>query len=577
MKIARIYFVFALILFTLGEVKAQIVIPKNYFASPLNISLAVNGSFGEVRPNHFHSGMDFPVQQKEGLPVFAVADGFVSRVKVSPVGFGKALYIDHPNGFTSVYAHLKTYNNTINTYVYDNQYKTKSFDVDLFPANNKQFLYVKKGDVIGYAGNSGSSGGPHLHFEMRNTKTESTINPNLFDFKIIDNFPPYFDFIKIYPETDQSFIGSSNAATRFNVKKTSPGKYALVNKDTLSLWGDFSIGAQAFDYHHNQSNRNGYYSLKMLNDNVEFFSMVCDSFAFNETRYVNALLDYADNYNNGSRIVKSKKLPGNKLSLFKTNNTNGILHFVDNTPHQIMIEVGDLAGNISTLKFWVVAARPQGYVQVPVIQVLDSSVYFRYDKSNSFENNEISIEIPPFSLYENIDFQYSKSAIGKNIYSSVHKIHIPEVPLQNKIKVSIKATRLPERLRSKALLVRIDREGKRTSAGGAYANGYVTTTTNSFDSYAIVVDTVAPTIVNISGAKPTKSLRFTVSDNFSGIETYRGELNGEWALVEWDPKNRLMQYVFDSKVKQGKNDFVLFLADAKGNKSSLIVTFIKAD
>ena len=182
MKFKKTFLAFLLILTALANALPQVVIPNNYFRSPINIGLAVSGSFGEVRPNHFHSGIDFPVGQKEGLPVFAIADGFVSRIKVSPVGFGNALYIDHPNGFTSVYAHLKGYNDTITEYIHFNQYKVKKFEVDLFPANKKEFIFVKKGQLIGYAGNSGSSGGPHLHFEIRNTNTERILNPSLFEF-----------------------------------------------------------------------------------------------------------------------------------------------------------------------------------------------------------------------------------------------------------------------------------------------------------------------------------------------------------------------------------------------------------
>jgi murein DD-endopeptidase MepM/ murein hydrolase activator NlpD len=176
-----------LIFLPIVKLFAQIDIPKDYFGSPLHIGLMISGSYSEVRPNHFHSGIDLKVQQKEGMPVYAVADGVISRIKVSPVGFGNALYIDHPNGFTSVYGHLQGYNDTIASYLRTYQYKQSSFEVDLFPKNKKDLIAVKKGELIGYAGNSGSSGGAHLHFEIRNTKTEHTINPLLFGFDIADN------------------------------------------------------------------------------------------------------------------------------------------------------------------------------------------------------------------------------------------------------------------------------------------------------------------------------------------------------------------------------------------------------
>lgn len=571
----RVLFI-SLIIIPLVNLNAQIAIPKGYFSSPYTLELAITGSFSEIRPNHFHSGIDFQVQQKEGLPVYAVADGVISRIKVSPVGFGNALYIDHPNGFTSVYAHLKGYNDTITGYLRSNQYRLKSFAVDLFPANSKDSIYVKKGQLIGYAGNSGSSGGAHLHFELRNTKTEHIINPLLFGFPIVDNYPPVIDFIKIYPENENSFIGSVNDAIRFNVKKISNSEYRLTTKDTLSVWGSVSMGAQAFDFNQNPNDRNGFYSMKMYADSIEFLSMVCDSFSFDESRYVNASIDFAANYNQGNRIVKSKKLPGNQLSFFHSDARNGTLTFMDGKIHEILISVGDLSGNTANLRFWVKPQKPEGFVQIPDIPIGDTIVNFKYNKFNKFETKEVKVEIPDGCLYDDLNFRYRKLPGSKGMYSDIHYLHDAEVPLQNKIKVSIKATNLPQRLRSKALTVRIDRDGNRSPAGGSYENGYVTTNTNLFDGYAIVVDTIAPSIKPWKeNIKNKTSLKFTVSDNFSGIDTYRGEVNGKWALVEWDPKNKLMIYRFDHVAKPGKNNFSLFLEDEKGNKNKYSTTFTR--
>lgn len=576
MKIHTVILLSLLIMIPLVKLDAQIAIPQGYFSSPLKIGLSITGAFSEIRPNHFHSGIDFQVQQREGLPVYAVADGVISRIKVSPVGFGNALYIDHPNGFTSVYAHLEAFNDTITEYLRTNQYKLKSFEVDLFPVNKKEFINVKKGQLIGFAGNSGSSGGAHLHFELRNTKTEHIINPLLFGFDIADNYPPIIDFIKIYPENENSFVGSSSDGTRFNVKKSGNREYRLTTKDTLAVWGDISVGAQAFDFNQNQGDRNGFYSMKMYLDTVDFFSMVCDSFSFAESRYVNASIDFPANYNQGNRIVKSKKLPGNQLSIFRSDAANGILTLTDDKAHEVVIAVSDLAGNTVSLRFWMKPQKPAGFVQIPSMAVADTTLFFKYNKNNKFETREMKVEIPSGCLYDDLVFRYRKSPGSKTMYSDIHYLHDAEVPLQNKIKVSIKATNLPQQLRSKALLVRIDRDGKRNPAGGGFENGYVTTMTNMFDGYAIVVDTIAPVIKPwIDNSKNKTSLRFTVSDNFSGISLYRGEVNGQWALVEWDPKNKLMIYRFDHVAQPGKNTFTLFLEDEKGNKTKYSTIFTR--
>ncbi len=576
MKISTIILLSLLIITPLEDLDAQITIPQGYFTSPLKIGLSITGSFSEVRANHLHSGIDFSVQQKEGMPVYAVADGVISRIKVSPVGFGNALYIDHPNGFTSVYGHLQRYNDTITEFVLSNQFRLKSFEVDLFPSNKRDLIRVKQGQLIGYAGNTGSSGGAHLHFELRNTKTEHVINPLLFGFDIADKYMPYIDFIKIYPLNENSFVGSSNDETRFNVKKSGKGEYLLATKDTLAVWGNISIGAQAFDFNQNQSNRNGFYNMKMFLDSTQFFSMVCDSFSFAESRYVNASIDYAANYTLGNLVVKSIKLPGNQLSFFKTDASNGILTLTDDKTHEVVIVVGDVSGNTVKLRFWLKPHKPAGFVQVPSPVAADTALFFKYNKNNKFETSELKVEIPAGSLYDNLVFRYSKTPGNKTMYSDIHYLHDAEVPLQNRIKVSIKASNLPQNLRSKALLVRVNRDGKRSPAGGSYENGYVTGTTNIFDGYAIVVDTIAPVIKPwSSNSKSKSSLRFTVSDNFSGINLYRGEVNGQWALVEWDPKSKLMVYHFDKGAKPGKNSFTLFLEDEKGNKSMYSTSFMR--
>jgi hypothetical protein len=336
------------------------------------------------------------------------------------------------------------------------------------------------------------------------------------------------------------------------------------------------LGVQAFDFNQNQSDRNGFYSLKMFVDKIAIFSMLCDSFSFAESRYVNASIDYESNYTSGNRILKSRKLEGNLLSFFKTDVSNGMMVFTDNKLHELVVQVGDAAGNTVNLRFWVKPQKPAGFVQVPVISDSDSTIWFGYNKINKFETKDLKVEFPIGSLYEDMVFRYRKSSGGNGFFSDVHYLHSAETPLHSRIKVSIKPTKLPTRLQSKALIVRVDKNGKRSPSGGSFEKGFVSTTTNTYTGYAIAVDTIAPTIRPGSENKKSKSsLKFTVSDNLSGIKTYKGTINGKWVLVEWDPKNKLMVYKFDKMVETGENIFVLYLEDEKGNGATYSTTFTK--
>ncbi len=551
-------------------------IPTDYFSSPLAIDLLVTGSFGEIRPNHFHSGTDFNVQKKIGLPVHAAADGWVSRIKISPFGFGNALYIDHPNGFTTVYGHMNGYNDVVAAFAHKKQYLLKSFDVDLFPANDGDTLWVKKGEVIGYAGNSGGSFGAHLHFEIRDTKTERIINPLLFGIKCRDNYPPYVDFIKIYPVGGQSYVGNSNEAKKFCVKKDPEGEYHLLLPDTLRVWGSLGFGIQAFDYLYSRTDRDGWYNVKMYVDKVPLFSMQVDSFAFDESRFVNASMDYTDNYLTGSRIIQSRKLPGNEMSLHHTGTNRGVATFTDGKLHEVVMSVGDFSGKQCVLRFNVLSSPPVNRVETPAPVFADTLLLFPNDKSNNFITPEISLQIPEGSLYDSIWFMYSKDPKLKGTFSNLHSLHQPEVPLQKRIKVSINADALPVKYQSKALIARIEPNGRMSSADGGYDNGFVTTETNLFGTYTIVVDSVPPVIRQVADkSRFKKSIRFIVGDNLSGIAKYHAEMNGEWALVSWDPKNRLMTYTYDEMLKQGVNSLKIVLEDQKGNQSSYSTKIVR--
>jgi len=570
------YVVLLVLLLAMPQLHAQELTGPLRFGSPLGIDLSVTGSFGEIRPNHFHSGVDFQVQQKEGLPVYSIADGWVSRVKVSPVGFGKAIYIDHPGGYTSVYAHLYNYNDSVREYVRQKQYQLKSFDVDLFPANEHDSIFVKQGDLIGYAGNSGSSFGPHLHFEIRTTQTERILNPLSFGFNYTDRLFPDIELAMLYPADQTSIIEGENREKKWKTRKISPGEYRLANGDTVQAWGRLFFGVQANDYFSSRTDRNGWYSVQFTVDKVPVFSMQMDSFAFAESRFVNSCIDYRNNYRSGQRIIRSARSGNNKFSLVRTGQGDGTVSLRQPGISEVSIDVGDYAGNHAVLRFWIRSDQPSRVISVGEEINCDTAVHFSAGKENAFEAPGIQVTLPSGSLYEDFWFTYSRLPARKGIYSAMHKLGSPEIPLHRKMKVAVKATTLPQRLRPKAMLARKDEDGRQYPAGGRYSNGFVEADTYLFDTYYIVVDTIPPRIQAMrSHQKNKQSLKLRVTDNFSGIGSYQATINGSWALVEWDPKNDLMEYKYDELLVKGKNRFRIDVTDEKGNKAHYSTTITK--
>jgi hypothetical protein len=295
-----------------GKAIGQNTYPQNYFRNPLDIPISLAGSFGELRPNHFHSGIDIKTNSRENLNVYAVADGYVARIRVSANGFGNALYINHPNGYTSVYGHLNAYNPVIALYLKNMQYAKESFEVDLFPQAHE--LPVKKGDIVALSGNTGSSGGPHLHFELRETKTEITINPQLFGYEIEDRVPPAIQAIKLYPLSNSSAINGLNNSASFLVKGKA-GNYTLAVSNPIEAHGNIVMGIITSDAQTSAGEKNGVYSIEIKMDGKRYYFHELDKFGFNETRGINSHIDYEERMKSKNTIQRSCVAPNNHLSI----------------------------------------------------------------------------------------------------------------------------------------------------------------------------------------------------------------------------------------------------------------------
>lgn len=550
-----------------GYSRAQTHYPKNYFRSPIDFPIMLAGGFGDVRQNHFHSGIDIRTGGEEGKPVYAVADGYVSRINISSTGFGKAIYITHPNGFTSVYGHLKKLNGAIGDWIKEQQYKKESFEIDT-PVD-PGILVVKKGDVIAYSGNTGLSEGPHLHFEIRDAATQEIIDPILFGLPFKDSTPPKIYNVRIYPIGENSLVNFSNHPLTIAV--TGSGDACkLISKDTVKVSGNVIFGIQAIDFSNDTGSRDGITSIELFVDTVCYFTQKIERFAFAETRYANAVLDYPQVVKNGQRIMRSYIAPNNKLSMYGRNYNNGLVNFNDTKVHEVIYILKDAFGNKSTLSFRVKSNPPLSGGRMQVKRLIGTLL--ACGETNHFSAEGITFDLPADALYEDLDFICSTSAAVHGSYSPVYHLQNDLVPIHSACTLAIKADGVPKSLITKSLIVKVDPNGHFSGKTSKVDNGSITTQIREFGNYAIAVDTIPPVIrpVNVAQNKNVnkqQTLCFKISDNLSGIKSYRGTLNGKWILMDFDAKSSLLVYAFDDRIRPGKNSLRLVVRDAVGNEA----------
>ena len=550
------------------ELSAQ-KIEKGYFRSPVDFPIGISGSFCELRNNHFHMGIDIKTQGVEGKNMYAVADGYVSRIKISSTGYGKALYVTHPNGYVSVYAHLKAFSPKIEKYIKEAQYLNRKFEIELFP--DSTILSVKKGEIIALSGNSGSSSAPHLHFEIREEKTEITVSPLLWGFDVPDNISPTFKDITVYPLGESSEVNFNKKSIRYSLVKKNDTFY-LAQPQTINVYGEIGFGIDAYDQMNGHKNRLGLHSIELKVDNKSIYNIVFDELSFDDTRYINAHIDYPQYTEDKKTIQRCYALPGDKLSNYRILENMGIYKFTTDKEHTVSIIISDINGNSSIAQLKVKShSLPAAKSSKDKIGVKASSI-FRYDINNLFKNEWVQMELPVGVLYEDVAFEFSMGDTLRENLSPIYQLHYDKVPLHKNITIKLKAPNIDTSLQSKVMLMHYDDKGKSSPAGGTWQNGFVVSQIRRFGAYAITLDTVPPVITPINipetGVISTlRELKFKIFDKLSGISAYNAFVNGEWICMEFDAKSGLLTYDFHKALPKGKLDFVLVVEDTRGNST----------
>ncbi|MFC2152457.1 M23 family metallopeptidase, partial [Bacteroidota bacterium] len=541
------------------------------FRSPVDIPIYLSGNFGEIRSSHFHAGIDIKTQGVIGKKIYAVEEGYISRIKVSINGYGKTIYIDHPNGYTTVYGHLSRFNSRIDKLVKELQYQNNEFEINYFPDSGE--LTIKKGEVIGYSGNTGSSEGPHLHFETRETNNQIPVNPLIFNLDIKDNISPIPYTLAIYPLNRNSKVNNSNQIMQFKLKKIN-GAYTIADTNQISLLGETGFGIEMYDYLNGSRNKCGIYSLSLFIDSLLIYNHDIDKFSFYETGYVKSHIDYAEKLKSKKTIQKAFIARNNNLSIYKSEINRGVFKFVSDKTYNILFLISDVYGNETKL---VLNAKGHSlFNNNDIIQTASSGVFMDWQTENIFEDDEIKITIPNKSLFDTLYFKYSKSEPECRAYSKVHHIHNKYTPLYKDYTLSIETHNLPNVLKDKAFIAEIV-ENEFNSIGGDIVNGRIVSEVSSFGDFVVLIDTISPEIKPLTDLSTLKEeeIRFMIKDDLTGIKSFNGYIDNDWALFEYDQKNDLLFYKIDhSRIeKKIEHELELFVIDNKNNISTYYTTF----
>ena len=555
MKTLHFFFALGLLVGPLYAQKAlESKISDATYNAPLKIPLLLAGNFGELRSDHFHSGLDIKTKHQQGLKVFSIADGYVSRIKISHWGYGKVLYVNHYNGTSSVYAHLQKFSPEIEKFVQKKQYANKSYTIQLFP--KKDSIKVYKDSPIAYSGNSGGSTAPHLHFEMRKTGSAIAINPLQFPYEVLDKTPPTLQKLFAYPVGESSHVNRSENKVQLSFKRTPEGIYQA---NPIEVKGSFYLGVKGYDRQELTANKNGIYQYKLSLNDTLIGEIKLDQFSFNETKDINTLIDYPHLIKHRERIVQLFQNARKPLSIFKTIKNKGIVNIKPNETVELELALLDHHGNNISIKIPVLGTSEAATIK----KTLNKTPFpVLYKSPAHYKLAYGSLYFPVNSFYEDVylNLETTKDTI------SVHK---PMWAVKKPFTISFNSQNSPF---SKYSYIAYMLDSKSSIYSNTKKDGdWLSTKTNKLGTYIVKQDSIPPSIrpKNFKSNQNIRNYQFLsleIKDLETGINSYSGSLNGKWILMEYEPKtNTLTHHIGPRTNLQKNNELKIEVTDMLGN------------